>query len=71
MNRMRYVTIVLSLTAKSVRLPRKQQTQGDGTDSRVVFDDALVAPQEAIQYLNLLDDGLVCDPVGVVFLNHG
>lgn len=59
-NGMRYVTIVLSLTDEYVQSQSDQQTQEGVIDPREVWiDDTLVATQEGIQYLNLLDDGTV------------
>lgn len=56
---MRYVTIVISLE-EYVRSKNDQRMQRGVNDPREVWiDDTLVATQEAIHYVNLLDDGTV------------
>ena len=56
---MRYVTVVIALE-EYTRSQNDQQMQRGVTDPREVWiDGTLVAIQEAIQYLNLLDDGTV------------
>jgi DNA-binding CsgD family transcriptional regulator len=54
---MRYITVVIAWE-KYIRSKNDQQMQRGVTDPREVWiDGMLVATQEAIQYLNLLDDG--------------
>lgn len=57
---MRYVTVVLALSGDEVQSSSHQQIQGgDNDSSQLWIDGTLVATQEAINYLNLLDDGSV------------
>lgn len=57
---MRYITVVLTLSDDAVQSSSQQQMQGSDDDpSEIWIDDTLVATQEAINYLNLLDDGTV------------
>ena len=56
---MRYVTVIIALD-EYIRSKNDQQMQRGVNDPREVWvDGTLVATQEAIQYLNLLDDGTV------------
>ncbi|QLK26860.1 helix-turn-helix domain-containing protein [Natrinema zhouii] len=56
---MRYITVVVALE-EYIRSKTDQRMQRGVNDPREVWiDGALVATQEAIQYLNLLDDGTV------------
>lgn len=54
---MRYITVVIAWE-EYIRSKNDQQMQRGVTDPREIWiDGMLVATQEAIQYLNLLDDG--------------
>ena len=56
---MRYITVVIGLE-EHIQSKNDQQMQRGLNDPREVWiDGTLVATQEAIQYLNLLDDGTV------------
>lgn len=56
---MRYITVVIAWE-EYIRSKNDQQMQrGDNDPREVWIDGTLVATQEAIQYLNLLDDGTV------------
>ncbi|AHG01707.1 hypothetical protein HALLA_00015 (plasmid) [Halostagnicola larsenii XH-48] len=56
---MRYITVVIAIE-EYIRSKNDQQMQRGVNDPREVWiDGTLVATQEAIQYLNLLDDGTV------------
>lgn len=56
---MRYITVIISLE-EYIRSNNKQQMQRGVNDPREVWiDGTLVATQEAIHYVNLLDDGTV------------
>ncbi len=56
---MRYITVVIVLE-ESIRSKNDQQMQRGINDPREVWiDGTLVATQEAIQYINLLNDGTV------------
>lgn len=56
---MRYITVVIALE-EHIRSKTDQRMQRGVNDPREVWiDGTLVATQEAIQYLNLLDDGTV------------
>lgn len=55
---MRYITVVLALKEEYIRSQSQQQMQESTNDPREVWiDGTLVATQEAIQYVNLLNDG--------------
>ena len=59
---MRYVTIVISPTdeyMEDVRSRSPKRAQGNGDPREVWIDGTLVATQEAVHYVNLLDDGTV------------
>ena len=56
---MRYITVIIALD-EHIRSKNDQQMQRGPNDPREVWiDSTLVATQEAIQYLNLLNDGTV------------
>lgn len=55
---MRYVTIIISFEEEYIRSTADQEMLDDITDPREIWiDDTLVATQEAIHYVNRLDDG--------------
>lgn len=57
---MRYVTLVLSLSADAVQSSHFQEHYpGDVDSSEIWIDGEHIATQEEIQYVNLLDDGTV------------
>lgn len=57
---MRHVTIVLTPSDDVVQSSGYQEEHGgDGDPSEIWLDGTYIATQEAIQYLNLLDDGTI------------
>ena len=57
---MRYVTFVLTPSDDTVQSSSYQESHGGDEDpSEIWIDGTYIATQEAIQYLNLLDDGTV------------
>lgn len=57
---MRYITVIIAPTEEYLRSTGHQQMLESADDpSEIWIDDTLVATQEAIHYVNLLDDGTV------------